>query len=437
MYIKPKERTILSTGTCSSAHTYGNVASSIKEIIKSLFPKDFFKYIHITTELVSKEARDERVNTDMEFSKKVKPLFVINPSFSSLNEEDKFLGGTLLTSNNSTFNGTISRKVLMDIFNDNKKNIGLLFSMNRDRLVFEINMFMPTLFSQLDVYKNMKNQMNWDSPSFINVSLESMIPRTMISYIGKLNNINIDENQSFIMLDYLNKYSCYPITYKMRNSTSRDEFFMYYGVKFTTTFSELEMDEGNKKGMVDDSFRISFKVTVDFNLPGAYYLAGTPDPEIQEDIQIIVESAYDKDFIPIFTFNNLFDSIKPDNSDFKLYSSCLFKTEKDSDSKTDTLEITPIFKSAEMHDLIKYHIASNIDVGTFIEIKILKDNVLITDWDIDWNDCSISIHNSDSESTYRLIVFINQNYANTKIRNLIENEIYNKGINTKNIVTLN
>jgi len=427
-------QTVLSTGTCSSAHTYGNVASAVREIIKSFFPREFFKYIHISTELLSKEMRDERVNTNIEFSKKLKPKFSINPTFSSLSDEDKFLGGTLLTNNSSSFNGTISRKVMMDLLYDNKRNIGLMYTMTRDRLEFDINMIMPTLFSQLDVYKTMRHQWNWDSPTYINQSLETMIPRSMISYIGKLNSINIDNKQEFIMLEYLNNHSLYPITYKMRNSTSRDEYFMYYGIKFLISFTNLEIDEGNKKGMVEDSFRISFKVTVDFNLPAAFYLIGTPEYASNSDIQIVVDSYNEQDIIPIYTINNFFNNIRPTDTSFELYTTSLFKT--DMTNGDDTLEIYDVFTSAELHDLIRQHFASNIPISTFLEIQILKDNTLSTDWDIDWNTCVLTIHNSDSESTYRLIVFINRLYVNERIRNLIEAENYDKGLETKNIMSI-
>ena len=430
-------QTILSTGTSSSSHTYGNVSSAVKEIIKSTFPENFFKYTHISTEILSKEMKEDRINTDTEFYKKTKPILTINPSFSSVAEEDKFLGGSLLVSGNNKFNSTISKLILMNLFNDTDNDLQLSYVMNRDRLIFEINIFVDTLFSQLDVYKNMQNQMNLDSPMFVNTSLESMIPRSMIEYIGKMNNIDInDEKQSGLILEYLNRHASYPITYKMRNSSSRDEFFMYFNISLLITFSELEISDSNKKGLVDDSFTITFKTTVDFNLPGAYYLIGDRSKPDGLSLDLVVGDSYQKDFIPIFTIYNLFDNIKSSKENFKLYSTCLFKTEDENNGDKDELPLDALFKSKEIIEVIQYHIANSIPIECFLEVCLIKDREKCEygkEWLINWNTLTLTILESDNSSTYRIILFVDNLYLNNKIIDFLEVNNYDRGLVSKNI----
>lgn len=426
-------KTIISTGTSSSSHTYGNVSSSIKEITKSLFPQNFFNYIHISTELLSKEMKTDRVNSDIEFSKKSTPIFTINPIFTSVSEEDKFLGGTILVSGNSKFNSNISRLSLMRLFESKKNDIALSFMMNRDRLIFEMNIFLGTEMTQLDIYNNLKNYVDWNIPTLIESSLESMIPRSMIEYIGKLINIDInDTSKTGIILDYLNSNSVYPITYKMRNSSSRDEFFMYFNSSLLITFSDLEISEGSKKGMVGDSYPITFRATVDFNLPGAYYLIGDINRQPKDlSIDLFVNDSYQKEFIPIFTINNLFNNVKSSNENFKLYSTCLFKTETENDGKDDELPIELMIKTNETKKVIKQHIANSIPVNCFLEIVLLKDNKKCEykkDWSIDWNTFTLTIINSDSSATYRIILFVDNLYLNNKILDIIESNNYDKGL---------
>ena len=77
-----------------------------------------------------------------------------------------------------------------------------------------------------------------------------------------------------IFLSYLNRHSNYPITYKMRNSTSLDEYFMYSSQEVLFTFEEFTINEGQYKNMTQDSLEITFKVSAEFNLPGLFVLLG-------------------------------------------------------------------------------------------------------------------------------------------------------------------
>ena len=94
-----------------------------------------------------------------------------------------------------------------------------------------------SLAQQLDIYKNLKNQMLWDRPYLEPTALEAMIPKSMIEYMGKMAGIDITSvprtnaeenpanNQVPLIMRYLNGHSRNPITYKVRNSTSVEEFF--------------------------------------------------------------------------------------------------------------------------------------------------------------------------------------------------------------------
>ena len=74
----------------------------------------------------------------------------------------------------------------------------------------------------------MVNHFVWDRPFAQVSSLESMIPKEIISYMGNISGIDIldDLNNNVPeMIQLMNRYSRYPITYKIRNGTSNDEFF--------------------------------------------------------------------------------------------------------------------------------------------------------------------------------------------------------------------
>jgi hypothetical protein len=76
---------IYSCGSSSASHTYGNVASAVKEHILSKFPKNYFKSdsIHISTQLAFRYLRDRRLNSNDELYKRTKPLMVIKPIYET------------------------------------------------------------------------------------------------------------------------------------------------------------------------------------------------------------------------------------------------------------------------------------------------------------------------------------------------------------------
>ena len=81
---------ILSLGTSSASHTYGNVASSIKEILLRYFTPNFFTYVYIDSKIAWKNIAEVLGNGDVEFKKRHYPFMIITPRFSTGND-DRFL----------------------------------------------------------------------------------------------------------------------------------------------------------------------------------------------------------------------------------------------------------------------------------------------------------------------------------------------------------
>ena len=222
-------KSILYSGSTSSSHTYGNVASLIKEFVVDKFPKNFFNHVYISTEHVTRERRKDLINTEKEMVKFIPPELAINPRFDELTNRDIFLKNTILTTNYGNVEQGMSRMQLNPVIKDMDNNLELAFKMDRYLIVFEVTAYLPSSHMQLDKYTMLQHKMNWTSYITTKTSLESMIPRSLISYLAKVNGWDInDPNTTSLILRYLNSHSIYPITYKMKNSTANDEFFMYY-----------------------------------------------------------------------------------------------------------------------------------------------------------------------------------------------------------------
>ena len=403
---------IYAVAASRSSTTYGNIASALREKIISKFPYNFFKYTNISTELAFRNMKRQfGSNTNIEIIKRKKPYLIINPSFN-LPGSDMFLYEVPLTKNFENIEYGISTRHLFPIINDLDKELKFMYKLNRDKIDFDMTITVSTVHQQIDIYKSMLNVFTWDNPIYMNTSLEAVLPKSFITYFGQLIGIDINDtehNNIPVLLQNLNSNSHYPITYKMRNASSLDEFYMYYNHNTLTTFSDLSLDQGTKKNMADDNFNITFKVSVEFNLPGLFLILGS-EPRYELDVSFNVSDygSNATEFIPIYTFNNLYNDYISRIDGFRLYTSSIFTTNVDEVSKTDILNITPIFEQNYI-DIINEYLENNVAIGTLLRILILKDKdelVEDTDWSIDWTNLIITINTIDNTSTYRLLVYI-------------------------------
>ena len=260
----------------SSSSLYGNVGCAIRQLILSKFPYNYFQYMNVSTEVAFHNLRRQfGSNTNNEISKRKYPQLIVQPVYQ-VADQDAFLQNVPLTKNDMDIQSNIDRRYLFEVIRDPEYNWALKFKLNRDRIDYDVSVITHTLHQQLDIYKAMVNQMTWDRSFYYPAALEAVIPKTMVEYMSRLCNMDIYTYPEFIptFLRHLNAYSGYPITYKVKNASATDEFFMYYKHNLVVTYTDLSIESANKKNMVDESYTITFRVSVDFNLPGLFILDG-------------------------------------------------------------------------------------------------------------------------------------------------------------------
>lgn len=431
---------IYTLGTSSASHTYGNVASAIKEILTRYFTPNFFSYIYIDSKIAWKNIAEILGNGDAEFKKRHYPFMIITPRFSA-NDGDRFLLNTPLTTNMDNVISGVRRNTLFPLIIDKRNQLELAYRINRDRVEFEIELRLKSLSQQLDIYKNLENQMLWNRPYLEPVALESMIPKSMIEYLGKMAGIDItniphtavpgehDTNSQVpLIMRYLNAHSRNPITYKIRNSTSVEEFFLYYKTKLLLTFTDLTIGDSTKKNSVDEFYSLTFRVSVDFNLPALYALIGTHDKKFHGlKFDAIVQTPIGdiSDLIPLYTYTNLYDRYDADTMDgFSFYSSTIVQTEEENAGKDETIDLEAIIPEDHMR-ILNQILRDGIPPETIFRIRLLmnsKDMGINCDiaesgpqeWNVDWDTKTITIHNSDPMMTYRIIVYANMIQLNER-----------------------
>ena len=409
---------IYDVASSSASTTYGNIMTFIKEKLIQMLSIYTFKDVYLTSEIayVNMKRRLGR-NEIRELSKLEKPFLTINPQIQPPNS-DLYLYDIPLTKNIDHMEVGLDAGTLFPFIKNQDDLYTMLYKLNRDQIQFECTITVSTQIQQIDLYKYMINHFVWDRPFALSTSLESMIPRQIIHHAGLLSNIDIMDknvNQIPLILKMLNRYASYPITYKMRNGTALDEFFMYYTAKVLLTLSDLNPEGVNRKGFADDFYQIIFRVTADFNLPGVFILAGEkPKPRA---LQVVLDSqgSTSHDLIPLYTINNFYSRFENVRNGFLLYTSSRFQTEADKDTKTDSLDLTPLFESEYLHVLREYY-ANNIPLKTLIDIILVKDgNEMTSDFYVKWNKMELIIENADDRATYCIIIYINNNLFSEEI----------------------
>ena len=401
---------ILTMGTASYSHTYGNIVEAVKMDILSKFPPDFFKYTHVSTQLAFRQFKNIRDNSLIEFKKQERPKIYIKPTFDIQDDSIPFTG-TLLTDHMTNGSGYISRQSLMPIFRDTDKHVELDFRMNRDRVQFDIFIQVETAISQLDLYKNMLNMIPWNAPHTKIYSLESMIPRPMVQYLADNANIEMDDTPGSIatIVSYLQMHGSYPITYKIRNSSSLDEFFMYYQVPVLITYSDFSIDEGNKKNMTDDGDGLNFRIICDFNHPGAYLIRSVNGLPNKAPGSIRVNDTIQTEFFPLYTLERIYEDRGQILDGYKLYFVTAFKTEKEMINKEDFISLNDIIESSYVQ-VIKKYLFSHIPTDILMRVLLYQDNKQLeesVDYTLDWNSMELRVLHSNPYSTYRVLIYAN------------------------------
>lgn len=427
--------------SASTSSLYGNVGCAIRELILSKFPYNFFRYSNVSTEMAFHNMRRQfGANTDTEITKRERPYLLVQPVYQ-VPDPDGFLQNVPLTKNDMDIQSNTDKRYLFEVIKDKEYGWNLKFKLNRDRIEYEVTVQVDTLHQQLDIYKAMLNTITWERSLYLPAALEAVIPKTMIQYMSLLSNMDIYETPEFIpmFIRRMNKYSGYPITYKIRNASATDEFYMYYLHNMVVTFTDLDIDQGSKKNMANDYYNITFKVIAEFNLPGLFVLDG--DMKKVEDFRISLGTKpnpnleYQDEYIPLFTLSNLFNRYPQTRDGMTLLGTFVFHTVEKSTS-VEKIDLSVIF-DPDMKKSIQTHVQYGMVPETICKVIVLKDRIELdaSEYSIQWNSFALMVRHPDKDATYRVVVYYNAESINHDISNTRMRGTYGEHHDTKeNIV---
>ena len=396
----------------SLAHTYGNVTCFIADYIKNLFPKNYFKTVHISTAIAHKQFSIFQ-NSNKEFLKKSKPMLIIRPRIE-VDDSSVFLYDTYLTTNAHNIYMDTSFTNLQPFIEDKDNGVFVKFLLNRLKMQFDISIITETYMEALNQSHFLKNRLPINYTQMLPTSLESYVPRDLLKALGDIVNIPLyDENNSVApFMEYVNSHSIFPVSYKMKNSTGNDEFFRYYPVNVDTGYSGLSVDEGNKKGHIVDSCAVQLSVTAEFNATGLYYIFTRNDVKFDE---IKTSIATSDRIIPVFTYDNLY--ISKYGTGWNIFCAPMYSVDNED---VDVTDISSLLNSSILY-VIKYHITNNIPLELFIRTEVMKNSTQLNsdEFEVDFDKLTLTTKSCNTRAVYRFIIHVNTQYINGLL-----NEVY-------------
>lgn len=392
----------------AASHTYGNVMSIIEQFLLENFPADVFKTVTASTTLTSRQLN----HTPSQLRKKELPMMVLAPRIVFGQDDNRFLGHTLINDRITSTHAIYGDGSLIPLAEDPRKHIWIHGHFNRALMYVDVVLSFDTYAEQQNYLAHIYNMFSVNHNQSIMAPLELYIPADFCELIANLSKTPVEQDGSvYKFLTYMNSSWHYPITYKLKGGSNTNEFFMYYLTDIDTTLQEPQAGQGVKDGQIHRAFDISFSVRCEFNTVG-YFTLNSPD--LTRSIQISHKD--DDTIVPIFS-----DVINLDDFDlpvgWKVLGWPIFKLGIGENS----ISIDNILNQS-LRVVIDYHLKFGIPMDRFIKFQFRENGEILNDemFYIDWARRVLVLTHPNPRRTYRLIITVSTDY----IHNLIK-ELYN------------
>lgn len=395
--------------SANQAHTFGNVSAFITNYVQNIFTPNYFKTTNITSTIAYRYVNLMRIK-NQEFLYQKKPMLIIRPRLD-FSDSDTFLSGTLLTTRITDNFSDRDFGNLQLMLQDAKEKVDIRFLMNRIKMYFDITIVVEKPMEQMNMVMYLKNRIRQNLPFIIDTPLETNIPRDIVAGYAKAHGLDIEKPEHITpILALLNQNSMYPVTYKMKNSTGNEEFFMYYKNRIDTIISDLNMDDGSRTGFRDSAYSISCTFALEFNTPALFFVFTT-----HSDLLAGIKESFGEDsdrVVPIFTLD--IGEIVPPTG----YTTLTNPAFKIADRGVpEVLPIRQILPDTILQTLDAFK-KTGMTMDHLLQLAIYRDGEKLTpdNYTTDWDTLDTTVHGSlNTTSTYRLFVFLNSQFINERV----------------------
>ena len=417
-----------SMASASMAHIYGNVATFVNHWLLDLFPKNYFKTNYINSTIAYRDFATYN-NNRKEFIKKQKPMLLLRPRIEIDTQDELPINQTYLANRiYDVMNDDIDTGNLQTFFDDRDNKRYIQFLLNSLRITFDVTIVVETLMEQINLVHYFKNRVRQGYDMTVLAYMESFISRDIMYLLAKDSGfedvfLEEPENRKHTMgdfLSYVNNNSLYPVTVKYKNSSGRHEFFRYHPTYVNMAISGLSIDEPSKKNQVVEECYINFSLRCDFNTAGLYLYLSNNDAIFADDV---TNQSFDNeiktDMIPIVTPQLIYGRTLPNG--WQIFTTPAFDI--DTDERPYPLDFSVLLNTS-LNEAVNYHRKHGIPLTTFMNIEILKNNRTMeierNEYEIDWDNLIVYVHNCNILQEYRFILSVNTLYLNDLLADIVK-----------------
>lgn len=417
-----------SMASASMAHTYGNIATFVNHWLLDLFPKNYFKTNYINSTIAYRDFATYN-NNRKEFIKKQKPMLLLRPRIEIDTQDELPINQTYLANRiYDVMNDDIDTGNLQTFFDDRDNKRYIQFLLNSLRITFDVTIVVETLMEQINLVHYFKNRVRQGYDMTVLAYMESFISRDIMYLLAKDSGfedvfLEEPENKKHTMgdfLSYVNNNSLYPVTVKYKNSSGRHEFFRYHPTYVNMAISGLSIDEPSKKNQVVEECYINFSLRCDFNTAGLYLYLSNNDAIFADDVtNPSIDNEIKTDMVPIITPQRIYGRTLPNG--WQIFTTPAFDI--DTDERPYPLEFSVLLNTS-LNEAVNYHRKHGIPLTTFMNIEILKNNRTMeierNEYEIDWDNLIVYVHNCNILQEYRFILSVNTMYLNDLLADIVK-----------------
>lgn len=396
----------------SKVHVYSLGVEYMRNWFLKKFDDDYFKTIYVNGKHVFDDFR--RFNRE-KITKVEKPALSIIPEVDyeyNRDNVDLRLGGLDVLTRRSRFKQ-------QPIIQDPDHNCFLNMIMELVKMNFTFKVRVGTKSTQDDLFNFMKFAYRVGATQKDFVSYDYHLPyEAMLNMAARVGFEVVDppkkdSNRSYArvkniegFLSYLNSYSLYPISYKLRTVNGRCEFFMRMPNQCThiSNLDPLSRDNGEREEQIDNNFHIEMTPILSIPCPQQYFFYS--EDAIQEKFRFKNEIA------GLYSFRNIYPPEKDEHGWYRY----IYTEYVEENNFVEEINISELLEGSELYstiiDLRKVFISPSI----FVNIKLFN-RYNEKEIEMDWEKMVLKIKDPKMKSDYSQIgIYVDLEYMNNHIK---------------------
>ena len=373
------------------------------------FPDGFFRSTFLETSNIMDQLRSF---SNKQLIGSMKPCAAVSADLDlSYNRESLDLHnlGLTLYSNHCSFRDAF--------FIDGKKHLYISLTPELLLMNFQFKLRLDTRALQLDVAKMCQMAFRANGTQKHYNDVDYPVPKELINQIASdsghvISNNNIYDRTEF--LHYLNSHSKLPFFYKLNTATQNMEWFVKIpNVIIHIKTGDVNIDQGNLKGMTNTDYGVTFDCQVRFPSPKFYAYYSIVERESIKSI-IKIDNGL---FIQCSTNMAKVPEVDEHGWQWTVHTEYEFNSAKELSiikKKELGLEIKFDELLGDLRDVIDYTKSIAISPEVFLDIKVFNfDKIVKTH--VDWQEYAIHIDQPVESKKCFLIIYMDNAYVHEKL----------------------